>query len=156
MQVIPLNHNRKAIVCDCHYDLVKDFKWHFSVGKNAGYAERTKNLGAGKFKTFKMHRVVNNTVRGLETDHKNGNKLDNRCSNLRSATKSQNQFNKKLLPTNTSGVKGVSWHKECKKWRADISINGKLLYLGLFENKKDAITVRQEAAYKYHGEFAKI
>src|SRR3990172_3465377 len=63
-------------------------------------------------------------------DHINGNKLDNRWCNLREATMAQNKANEGLRSSNTSGLKGVSWHKAAKKWRAYIGATGE--HLGLF------------------------
>ena len=54
---------------------------------------------------------------------------------------------------NTSGIKGVYWHKKHKKWQANLQINGKLIYLGLYLNKEDAINARKQAELKYFKEF---
>ena len=71
-------------------------------------------------------------------DHINRNKLDNRRSNLRIATKSQNGLNREESV-------GVSWRKERNKWRARITINGKEQFLGHFNNWEEAIQARKEA-----------
>ena len=59
-----------------------------------------------------------------------------------------------LYSSNTSGITGVHWHKNHQKWQANIKINQKTKYLGIFINKEDAIRVRLQAEADYYGEFA--
>jgi len=109
-------------------------------------------------KVIHMHREVARRM-GLdlsnEIDHINGDKLDNRRENLRSATRSQNKMNSGKPKNNTSGYKGVCWYKRGNKWRAQIGINGKLKHLGYFEDKEEAAKAYKKAAEKYHGEFVR-
>lgn len=99
-----------------------------------------------------LHRFIFDNLKTNEMiDHINHNVWDNRRSNLRVATNSQNQMNRDKPITNTSKVKGVYWHKNKQKWQANIQINGTLLYLGIFESKEDAITARKQAEEKYFG-----
>lgn len=84
-------------------------------------------------------------------DHVNGNKTDNRIENLRQATPQQNQHNAKRRVDNKSGVKGVIWHKDSRKWRADIQVNGKRRSLGCFdsiENAKEFIMLAREMLHE--------
>lgn len=89
-------------------------------------------------------------------DHANNNPADNRIANLRLATQSQNCMNTKLRVDTTSGAKGVSWSKKRKKWVAYINLHtgSKRIYLGVFEDKEEAIAARQRAALQFFGEFA--
>ena len=80
----------------------------------------------------------------LETDHIDGNPLNNLESNLRIVTRSENQFNSGLRKDNTSGIKGVRWHERAQKWQVRITINGKES-TGLFDSIDDAARARQEA-----------
>lgn len=90
-----------------------------------------------------------------QIDHKNGNRDDNRWSNLRLATSQQNLMNSKLAKNNTSGRKGVSWHKGAGKWSAYIINNGKKYHLGLFDDLSDASAAYINAANKIQPEFAR-
>ena len=109
-------------------------------------------------KMYPAHRLVCLYVYGYLPkiiDHINGIKDDNRIINLRPATSSQNQWNRKLSKNNTSGIKGVTWNTHTNKWLAQTTINGKNKYLGYFEDIELAELVVQEARNKYHGEFAR-
>jgi len=88
-----------------------------------------------------------------ETDHINGNALDNRIDNLRSATRKQNMANQRMKRTNRSGYKGVSWNSDTGKWRADIS-RGPAHYLGQFTDPVEAAKAYDIAALNLYGEFA--
>jgi hypothetical protein len=91
-----------------------------------------------------------------EIDHIDGNPLNNRWKNLRLATRGENQFNRGADYTNTSGYKGVTYHKQCRKWVARIGHKRKSYHLGLFETAKTAHAAYCEAAIRLHGEFARL
>jgi hypothetical protein len=82
-------------------------------------------------------------------DHINRIKSDNRFVNLREATKAENAQNTNIQSNNTSGYKGVVWHKPNKNWCAQININKKHIHLGSFKNLQDAINARVEAEKKF-------
>lgn len=89
-----------------------------------------------------------------DVDHANGIKNDNYWSNLRQATRSENNHNLRLSSANTSGVKGVTWNKPAGKWRAVICIQGKNRHLGYFTTIEAAETVVRSARIELHGAFA--
>lgn len=91
-----------------------------------------------------------------DVDHENRNRDDNRWSNLRLATRTQNNANSKRPKTNTSGYKGVFWHKNYRKWVARIQINGKGMYLGARDDPEEAHKLYVAAANKYFGHFARV
>ena len=88
------------------------------------------------------------------TDHINGVKNDNRWLNLRQATRSQNQHNQGKNSKNTSGFKGICWHKNAKKWHAQITHMNRKIHIGYFTTPEAAHQAYIEAAEKLHGDFA--
>lgn len=103
-----------------------------------------------------LHRLIMNPPRNLRVDHIGGEKsrFDNRKENLRIATSSQNNQNKKLQSNNTSGVAGVCWHKDISRWVASITINGQYIHIGTYINKDEAIQARKHAEEKHFGEWS--
>lgn len=91
-----------------------------------------------------------------EIDHIDLIKNNNRFANLRIATSTENRCNRGLQSNNTSGIKGVSWYKAGRKWRADISVSNKYKFLGYFQTKAEAAHAYECAALKLHGEFARV
>lgn len=112
MKLIPLTHGYFAQVDDADYGFLIKYKWHF----RRGYAARNSSTAEGRGRVVFMHRVIAETPIGLETDHANGDKLDNRRCNLRVATMAENQRNRPAYRNNKSGLKGVSFHKESGKF----------------------------------------
>lgn len=110
-------------------------------------------------KPVKEHRIIwvmhfGPIPEGLKIDHEDGNTLNNKIDNLRLATNSQNSHNQKKHSRNTSGFKGVHFHKNNKVWEASIGVNGKLKHLGSFKSAESASEAYKLAAKQYHGEFA--
>lgn len=160
MKEIQLTKGQVAKVCDCHAHLVEGRKWaarwkpttnSFYAFRNTSVIERMHGLPRIEL----MHRVINNTPKGFETDHINHNTLDNQCSNLRTATRTQNAINQNKSKNNTTGYKGVLWRKAIQKWEAQIGVNRKMKYIGIFDTAEDAAKAYDEEARKLHGLFAK-
>jgi HNH endonuclease/AP2 domain len=127
--------------------------------KPAGYRDvRYVSVRIGKVNYY-AHRLIWLIVTGkwpdAEIDHANREGHDNRLFNLREATHSQNSANRKTRATSKSGVKGVRWHDETKKWMAYIRINGRQVYLGLFSTVEAASAAYAKAASDTHAEFAR-
>lgn len=91
---------------------------------------------------------------GMDIDHINGDTSDNRWSNLRLVTRSQNNMNRRKHPQNTSGVVGVSHCKQTGKWVAYVKANRKRHWLGRHDTLEDAARAVEEARRQHHGEFA--
>jgi hypothetical protein len=126
----------------------KQYKWYIAYKGSTAY------LKGGSKPEIYLHSLIINSKN--EIDHINNNGLDCRESNLRCATHQQNSFNKKIGKRNTSGFKGVHWHKNTKKWEACIKKDYKTIRLGYFSDKIKAALAYNAAAIEYHGEFAKL
>lgn len=104
-------------------------------------------------KQYKAHRLAWLVTHGEfppeQIDHVDGNGLNNRLENLRAVSNTENQRNQRKRSTNTSGVTGVIWHKAHQKWQAYIAVNRKLIHLGYFSSKDEAISARRAAEAKY-------
>ncbi len=105
-------------------------------------------------KNTMLHRYLTNCDDEHLIDHKNHITWDDRLSNLRVCSESENRYNSSMQSNNTSGTIGVSWEKRDKKWRAYISADNKRIELGKFINYEDAVNARQIAEEKYHKEFS--
>ncbi len=89
-------------------------------------------------------------------DHIDRDKTNNKISNLRWVTHSENNMNRSIRSDNISGVPGINWYKKLSKWHVQISINGEQKHIGYFNDFEDAITARQYAQHVHHGEYANI
>ena len=105
---------------------------------------------------YLLHRVIWRLVTGdtppEQIDHVNHNKVDNRRLNLRLTSHPENARNQSMRSDNTSGHLGVCWNRAAQKWMAQIKVEGKTNYLGLFDDKADAIAAREAAnlRFDYH------
>lgn len=118
-----------------------------------------------KGKGYRVHRVIYQMCNkieilepNLEIDHVDCNKLNNHIDNLRCSTAMQNSRNRPKHLDNTSGFKGISFDKRCRKkpWRAIIVANYKTISLGYYDTKELAYAAYCEAAKKYHGDFHRL
>jgi hypothetical protein len=91
-----------------------------------------------------------------QIDHINGVRDDNRICNLREATYSENQCNRKIPKNNKSGFKGVSWNPARKAWQVTIRYGGTNKNLGYFSTRERAAEMYDKAALKHHGKFARL
>jgi hypothetical protein len=91
-----------------------------------------------------------------DLDHINGDRADNRRSNLRLADRTQNNANARRRSDNTSGHKGVSRHGQCNRWQARIRVRGRTIYLGLHKTQEAAAAAYDAAAREHFGEYARL
>ncbi|MBU5384806.1 HNH endonuclease [Citrobacter cronae] len=101
-----------------------------------------------------LHRIIMNAGPFDVVDHIDGNKLNCSRSNLRICTQADNAKNVRLRNDNSSGIPGVYWVASRHKWAAQISVNGKTVGLGRFDEISDAIEARRKAEDFYYGDFA--
>ena len=109
---------------------------------------------AGIRRIVRFHRIVMHAAPDEYVDHKNRKRYDNRKTNLRCCSYAENNQNRGLCSTNTSGVIGVSFDKRRNKWTASITINRKKLFIGRFESKEAAISARLKKEVELFGDFA--
>ena len=157
MKIIPLTRGYSAIVDDDDYERLSQHKWYVEIRgtktKPAIYAARSIYVEKKK-KNIYMHRVILGTPKGVLTDHKNHNGLDNRKENLRCCTRHQNTMNRRMHG-NKNGYKGV--FKASKHgYRAAIGVNGKTKYIGMYRSARLAAEAYDQIASKEFGEFAKL
>lgn len=130
-----------------------------AVGSKAGHvAKKGYRIIFYKRKPYCEHVLIFTMFYGYrpeQVDHMDGNILNNDITNLRAATRCQNQYNAKLNKRSASGVKNVSWHIPSNKWAVRVSYQKKRLNLGVFDSLELAELVAIEARNKYHGVYAR-
>ena len=128
------------------YDKIKDYCWCFN---DQDYVVAHNKSG----NNIRLHRLILNiNDKDIIIDHKNRRKNDNRKSNLRIATKSENAMNRPADIRSTTGYKGV--HKVGNKYTANIGLNNETIYLGIFDSMEDAAECRYRNEKEIFGEFA--
>jgi hypothetical protein len=132
MKEIPLTKGKVAVIDDEDYERVAALKWTYGGG---GYAHRRGNVYLHRF-------ILGEVPDGMVVDHINRDKLDNRRANLRITTQSVNVFNTPLRKDNKSGVKGICWNKQYRRWQVEAKLNKERFPLGYFVDLKDAIAAR--------------
>ncbi len=156
MNCIKVKINNKECLLDLEdAQVLVDHDWHLHINKTNG-AFYLRGWDKDNKKKILMHRLIMQAKVSEQVDHINGNSLDNRKDNLRICNHSENVRNRKKPKSNTSGYKGVSWCRASSKWKALIGINNKRIYLGIFNCKHKAALAYNEAAIKYHGEYAML
>lgn len=138
--------------------LVATHRWHYT---SVGYADSRVWDDEGRKQEHqlmhRMHRLILGVTAKLAlADHKNGDRLDNRRTNLRLCTNHQNLMNLGMRPSNTSGFKGVHFVKKRAKYQATVTLGSKKKFLGLFVAPEDAARAYDAAAMEHFGEFARL
>jgi hypothetical protein len=143
---IVLNDGSVAYVNPSDFHLVSNYVWH----NHKGYA-RTRSPGS---QMFFMHTLIIGVEDGKVTDHKDGDKLNNRRENLRFATIQGNVTNSRIKPNKSSGYRGVS--KCHRRFKAIICSHGNTVYLGRFATAEEAARAYDAKARELHGDFATL
>jgi HNH endonuclease len=161
VRLIGLTRGHVCLVDVTDFNWLNQYRWQLQKNSKKGalYASRG-DYSTGRLRGLSMHREILGLERGdpRQADHINGDGLDNRRSNLRIATNSQNQMNKGLLCRNTSGHKGVCWDRKKRKYRVAICIDRHVIHLGYFpaDQLDRAAAAYQKAALELHGEYARL
>jgi hypothetical protein len=140
------------------------FRWRANRTRGVKAGDRAGSVVSNGYRRLSIDGVVDREHRiawlvthgewpNGQIDHINGVKDDNRIANLREATAAQNRLNTGAQCRNTSGYRGVTFHKALGKWQAQIIIKGRMRYLGLFTDPKIAAHAYDKVARELHGTF---
>lgn len=140
MKKIKLTQGKYALVDDGDFEWLSQYNWYYNSN---GYARMSRQP-----KPY-MHALLNTPPKGMQTDHIDRNRLNNRRCNLRSVTALENNRNHSMHSTNTSGYTGVSWTKT-NKWEVYIWLKNKKIHIGRFSNLQDAVDARLNAEELYY------
>jgi len=143
---IKLTQGQFTLVDEEDFDYLNQWKW--SYNPSGGYAYRNQNNHG-----IWLHRLLINPPKGFETDHINGDGLDNRRANLRIVTHQQNLMNQKVKSNNKTGYAGVSFERSRKRWFASLYLGGKTIFQKRFKDFNQAIMARKEAEDIYFGKY---
>lgn len=155
MKRVPLTRGYVALVDDADYEAVMAAgPWYALVkaDRQTVYAQRNIRRSNGERSGQYMHKFLTGWD---QTDHRNGDGLDNQRDNLRPATGSENNRNSRLRKDNTSGFKGVQWDKQRRRWVAGIRVSGRQRQIGSYDNPVDAAHAYDAAARELFGAFAR-
>ena len=156
MRTIPLTQGKVALVDDADFERLNRHKWCAYKSHTGWYAVRNSVSQDGKRTQIQMHREILQTLTGMETDHKDHDGLNNQRSNLRMATHSENQHNRKKQKGTTSQYKGVHWNRHAARWQGRIGVKNQHIHLGYFLSQIEAAIAYDKAANQYFGKFARL
>ena len=148
-----MTYGKVALVDDDDYKELNKCKWHAREDHNTFYALRVSSRRDGPRYMISMHRQILGLTKGdgKISDHINRNGLDNRRENLRIVNHAVNAHNHGMHKFNKSGHSGVHWYKRDNLWQAQITVNNKIVYLGIFTNINDAVEARRLGEIEHWG-----
>jgi hypothetical protein len=147
---IPLTRGLVAVLDSDDLALAISYTWCAVRGRNTYYAQT--RLSGGK--TIFMHRMLVDASKCQEVDHRDGDGLNNRRTNLRVCTPAQNRHNTQGREDSSSCYKGVSWNKNARRWHAQIKHGSSRLHLGYYVDEWAAALAYNTAALRFFGEYA--
>lgn len=153
-----LGKGKFSLVDDEDFDNLSKHQWYVTVYGYANCRDYIRGSGRKKQKstTYIMHRLIMNCPEDKHIDHINHNTLDNRKSNLRIVTQSQNMMNSSSRKGSTSKYLGVGWHNQNHNWRAYIKSAQGYKHIGSFTDEKSAAMAYDRKALELYGEFANL
>lgn len=152
---ISLTRGYEAVIDAADVSLVEGHNWSAAIDSVIVYAVRGFRKDGEQFR-IRLHQQIIGVKKGQVIDHKDGDGLNNRRSNLRHVTRNQNSFNQKTPKNNTSGYKGVSFNKKRGKWVSSIGVSWKKRQLGYYATAEDANAAYCKASAEFHGEFRRV
>lgn len=153
MKRVQLSQGKFALVDDGDFDSVNRWKWSFQKMPTVdGYAVRVVKEN-GRYRKIYLHRFLCGFPTGKVIDHVDGDGLNNQRENLRVCVQHENISNQRKKKNNTSGFKGVSFHRRTGKWAAQITFQRVKRHIGLFPDAQSASDAYDQASKKTHGEF---
>jgi hypothetical protein len=155
-RAIPLTQGKHAIVDEADYEWLMQWQWFGMKRRYGWYAYRKESMPDGTRRIVAMHRAILDVPNQLHVDHRDLDGLNNTRANLRPATPTENVRNRRTPKNNSSGYKGVDFHKASNKWRARINVDSKCIELGFFGSPEEAAAAYNQAATERHGEFARL
>lgn len=124
--------------------------WYLKLDKDGRMYAAGRRVVDKKATYYKLHRFILDAPPGVPIDHKDGDGLNNTRGNIKLSTYRANAYNRKCAQVNSkSKIRGVCYHRRDKKWQATIGVNGKVVHLGYYKEKDDAVTARKEGEKKY-------
>lgn len=151
----PLSKGGVALVDAEDVDRLMEFTWFWWKPKSSRTPYAVRPLDGSPGGVY-MHRfILGLPPRRPQVDHRDTDGLNNQKSNLRTCTDGQNKHNLGMREANTSGFKGVTFHVGAGKYMAQIRVNGRHLYLGLYQSAIDAAKVYDSKAIESFGEYAR-
>lgn len=157
MKLVPSSQGLFAKVDDEDFDNVMQYNWAAEIRKNTNYA--SSNLGRGRgAPRIRLHRFIMNPPSNMQIDHEDLDGLNCQRYNMRLATHKTNGRNT-IVPQgeNGSGYRGVYKHHYSERWIVRIrDTDGNKIHIGTYPTPIDAAKAYDEAAKKYHGEFATL
>lgn len=154
MKEVTLRNGETTLVDDEDYAKTMQFLWRLDSKGYVCRCTRHPNIPR-RYICLYLHRYLLGLFDGRDVlvDHRDGNPLNNTRANLRKCTRSQNSCNSKRNTRNKTGYKGVTRSRKVGRFLASITINGKVIRIGTFDNPADAHDAYVEAAKQLHGEF---
>lgn len=147
IKILGKNSGSIVMISDKDYRRLRDNKWYIN---SSGYVTDGKVY---------IHQLILPKKENVETEHRDGNRLNNQRENLRYATRSQNHANRHKIKETSSKYKGVAFKKDVFRkspWRAMIGKDYHHYHLGYFKTESEAALAYNKKAIELYGEFAKL
>lgn len=152
---IPLGDGLFALIDDDDAELAAAYKWRpWRSARNRRVYPVGKRFVDGQQEIVQMHRLILPSAPDVQVDHINGDGLDNRRSNLRRCTQSENLWNQPAKANSKTGLRGVYYRDDIGKYHGSVTVNRKRHWTGWYLTAREAAMARDRLAVQLHGEFA--